>query len=90
MLEWNLRVQSDSGRLDELQHLREWYSLYSDSLGMSTRAEGQKDRNAHDKLETLLRSTGFDSIITDAREVPASPWSAGNVQILHGIPLSHH
>jgi hypothetical protein len=85
MLEWDLKFRSDSGQMDDLQCLRRWKTLYSESLGMTTSAEGRKDREAPGKLETFLRTAGFTSISSETREIPASNWSAGRSRLLFSV-----
>ena len=89
MLEWDLNVRSDNGRLDSLQWLRRWTVLYLESLTMTASAEGRKDRDAHGKLGVLLRTAGFSNVTTETREIPVSGWSTGMKQPIEHISHPH-
>ena len=88
MVEWNLKIQSDNGRIDRLQSLRQWEGLYSRSLGQTEVPEGRKDRDIYSKLETLLRGAGFNPVLSETREVPVAPWSAGEQPMWAATALS--
>jgi hypothetical protein len=76
MVEYYHMAQSDSGRLDESNALRQWSRQYLRSI------ENVKDPRAPMQLQTMFQAAGMQNVESRMIPVPLCGWSIGESPFL--------